>query len=237
MPSPSDTLREPALDHLISFLQAMVIVPLTLLPIINPLSGAPVFLTTAGRDAHVIKRLARQVAINCWYVLVLSMLVGTYMLELFGISLPIVRIGGGLLVAATGWRMLNSQESARDEVRQAVAENQPPVMSEVEIVKASFFPITFPLTTGPGTIAAAIALGAKLPSQPKLYVVGAFVAVLGAGITALTIYLVYRHSGALMKRLGDIGTLVMMRLVAFILLCIGIEILWAGWVELNQLPR
>lgn len=218
-----------------SFLQAMVIVPLTLLPIINPLSGAPVFLATAGRDPHVIQRLARQVAINCWFVLVVSMLVGTYVLELFGISLPIVRIGGGLLVAATGWRMLNSQED--DEVRHAVAVSQPTEMPEAEIVRRSFFPITFPLTTGPGTIATAIALGAKLPSKPALYVAGAFVAMLGAAITALTIYLVYRHSATLLKRLGEIGTLVMMRLVAFILLCIGIEILWTGWAELNQLPR
>lgn len=89
------------MDIATSFLQATVIVPLTLLPIINPLSGAPVFLATAGRDPEVIQRLARQVAINCWFVLVASMLVGTYVLDLFGISLPIVRIAGGFLVAAT----------------------------------------------------------------------------------------------------------------------------------------
>ncbi|MDP3134373.1 MAG: MarC family protein, partial [Burkholderiaceae bacterium] len=153
----------------------------------------------------------------------------------FGISLPIVRIGGGLLVASTGWRMLNSQD--RDEVRQAVADSHPVALSRTEVVRLSFFPITFPLTTGPGTIAAAIALGAKLPSQPALYVVAAFVAVLGTAITALVIYLVYRHSGKLMQRLGDIGALVMLRLAAFMLLCIGIEIIWAGWLELNQLPR
>ncbi len=226
------------MELVVSFLQSMVIVPLTLLPIINPLSGAPVFLATAGRDPHTIQRLARQVAINCWFVLVVSMLVGTYVLELFGISLPIVRIGGGLLVAATGWRMLNAnQDTEQDRVRQAVVINQPAVMSEDEIVKLSFFPITFPLTTGPGTIATAIALGAKLPSKPSLYVAGALLATVGAAITALIIYLVYRHSGRLMKRLGDIGALVMMRLVAFILLCIGIEIIWAGWLALNELPR
>lgn len=203
------------MDIATSFLQATVIVPLTLLPIINPLSGAPVFLATAGRDPEVIQRLARQVAINCWFVLVASMLVGTYVLDLFGISLPIVRIAGGFLVAVS----------------------QPTAMPQTEIVRLSFFPITFPLTTGPGTIAASIALGAKLPSKPALYVVGVLLAVLGAAITALTIYLVYRHSATLLKRLGDIGTLVMMRLAAFILFCIGIEIIWTGWAELNQLPR
>ena len=88
----------------IDFFQAFIIVPLTLLPIINPLGTAPIFTATAGGNPLVTQRLARQVAINGWIVLIVSMLVGTYVLELFGISLPIVRIGGGLLVAATGWR-------------------------------------------------------------------------------------------------------------------------------------
>ena len=225
--------QKDTLELIVTLMKALVIVPLTLLPIINPLSGAPVFMTTAGNNAHVVQRLARQVAINCWFVLVVSMLVGTYVLEIFGISLPIVRIGGGLLVAASGWRMLNSHDD--DEVRQAVAHSQEPDLSEAEIVRRSFFPITFPLTTGPGSIAASIALGAKMPTTPALYVVGALVAVLGAAITSLVIYLVYRHSARLLKSLGEIGTLVMMRLVAFILLCIGIEIMWTGWAELNHL--
>lgn len=221
------------MELIYTFLKALVIVPLTLLPIINPLSGAPVFTATAGSDPQVTQRMARQVAINCWFVLVVSMLVGTYVLDVFGISLPIVRIGGGLLVAAAGWRMLNSQDD--DSVRQAVAHSQVPEPSEADIVRRSFFPITFPLTTGPGSIAAAIALGAKAPTTPALYVVGAFVAVLGCAITAGVIYLVYKHAATLLARLGEVGTLVMMRLVAFILLCIGIEIMWTGWAELNHL--
>ena len=103
-------------------------------------------------------------------------------------------------------------------------------------MKRSFFPLTFPLTTGPGTLAAAIAIGAGLPRQPTLYVVGALVAVLGATVTVAVIYLVYRNAGRLMARLGEVGALVMTRLMAFVLLCLGIEILWTGWVELNQLP-
>jgi multiple antibiotic resistance protein len=226
-------LRLIEFNSLLPFLKAMVIVPLTLLPIINPLSGAPVFMATAGGHPHAVQKLAKQVAINCFTVLVVSMLVGTYVLEFFGISLPIVRLAGGLLVAATGWRMLNSHDD--DDVRTAVAHSQPSPLSEADIVRRSFFPITFPLTTGPGSIAAAIALGAKLPSTPALYVVGAFVALLGAAITAVVIYGVYRHSAALLARLGEVGTLVMMRLAAFILLCIGIEIMWTGWTELNHL--
>jgi multiple antibiotic resistance protein len=68
-------------------------------------------------------------------------------------------------------------------------------------------------------------------------VASAFIATLGAALTAAVVYLVYRHSVALLARMGEIGTLVMMRLVAFILLCIGIEMMWTGWVELNQSLR
>lgn len=212
-------------------LQSLALVPLTLLPIMNPLSGAPVFSMTVGGDPVASRQLARQVAINCWLVLVGSMLVGTYVLELFGISLPIVRIGGGLLVAASGWRMLNRSDD--DEVQAAVKRNQTVAWTHADVVRRSFFPLTFPLTTGPGTIAAAIAIGAGWPRQLQMYVAGALVAVLGATLTVGVVYLVYRHASALMTKLGEVGSLVMVRLMAFMLLCIGIQIIWTGWAELN----
>ena len=92
------------------FLRGLILVPVTLLPIINPLSSAPVFAATVGANRAIAGKLARQVAVNAWFVLVGSMLIGTYVLMLFGISLPVVRIGGGLLVAATAWRMLHHTE-------------------------------------------------------------------------------------------------------------------------------
>jgi multiple antibiotic resistance protein len=217
---------------LIDLLHTMVLVPVTLLPIINPLSAAPVFTLTVGNDALATRQLARQVAINCWFVLVASLFVGTYVLDLFGISLPIVRIGGGLLVAASGWRMLDRSDD--DEVQLAVKRSSQRVsLSDAEVMRRSFFPITFPLTTGPGTIAASIAIGAGLPRQPALFVANALAVTLGASLTVAVVYLVYRHAPALLAKLGEVGTLVMTRLLAFVLLCIGISIMWAGWAELN----
>lgn len=213
------------------FLHALFLVPLTLLPIMNPLSSAPVFSLTAGPDPVVNHQLARQVAINCWFVIVGSILVGTYVLDLFGISLPIVRIGGGLLVAASGWRMLGRGDD--DKVQAAVKRSQADKLSRSELVQRSFFPITFPLTTGPGTIAAAIAIGASLPRKPALFAASAAVAMLGALLTVVLIYLLYRHANLLLARLGEVGTLVLTRLMAFLLLCIGIQIMWTGWAELN----
>ena len=214
------------------FLRGLILVPVTLLPIINPLSSAPVFAATVGSNRVIASRLARQVAVNAWFVLVVSMLIGTYVLALFGISLPVVRIGGGLLVAATAWHMLHHTED--DDVH-AVAAQDAAALSDAEIVQRSFFPITFPLTTGPGTIAASIALGAQVPADPALYAVGVLVAGGGAALVSVVLYLIFKNSVAVLAKLGKVGTLVLIRLMAFILLCIGIEIIWTGWAELNGL--
>ena len=70
-----------------------------------------------------------------------------------------------------------------------------------------------------------------------MYLAGAVVAVAGATLTVLAVYLVYRHAARLLDRLGEVGMLVMVRLMAFVLLCIGIEILWTGWAELQLKAR
>jgi multiple antibiotic resistance protein len=155
-------------------------------------------------------------------------------LDLFGISLPIVRIAGGMLVVMAGWRMLYSEEL--DAVRVAV-EGQAVEFSEREVVKRSFFPMSFPLTAGPGAIAASIALGTASPDTPSNYFIGVIVAFFGTAITIGTVYLCYRYATRLLNRLGDIGTMVMMRLMAFILICIGLQMMWTGWAELNGITH
>ena len=165
--------------------------------------------------------------------MVASMLLGTHILALFGISLPVVRLGGGLLLAAAGWRMLHHTED--DDVHTAAAE-EAAALTDTEIVRRSFFPMTFPLTTGPGTIAASIALGSQIPTRPILsYLVGALALIGGAALVSLVLYFLFKNAAAVLGWLGEIGTLVMMRLMAFILLCVGIQIMWNGWTELNAI--
>lgn len=213
-----------------AFFEGLILVPVTLLPIINPLSTAPVFAATVGRDRELSFRLARQVAINSWIVMVTSMLIGTYVLALFGISLPVVRIGGGMLVAAAAWRMLHRKD---DDVAHEAALEETSALSRADIVRRSFFPITFPLTTGPGTIAAAIALGARIPTTPVKFLAGAVIAALGALLVSLALYFLFARAAQVLEWLGEVGALVMTQLMAFILLCIGVQIVWTGWAELN----
>ena len=157
------------------------------------------------------------------FLLLGSLLGGSYVLEFFGITLPIVRVAGGLLVAATGWNLLKAgdEDNARDDHRPVVPTD-------------AFYPLTMPITVGPGSIAVAITLGSERPRGADL----TYVALLGgaaiAGLIAIaaTIYVCYRFADSTVRVLGDEGTNVLVRLSAFILLCIGIAIIWDGYSEL-----
>ena len=89
------------------------------------------------------------------------------------------------------------------------------------------------MTTGPGTIAASIALGAQIPTEPVKYALGVLMSAGGAVLVSLALYFIFKNAVAVLARLGSMGTLVMVRMMAFMLLCIGIQIIWTGWAELN----
>lgn len=206
---------------------AFLLVYAGLFPIVNPIGTAPIFLrltqyTSADRPA-----LAAAVAFNSFMLLLGSLFVGSHLLEFFGITLPIVRIAGGLVVAAFGWNLLHAGEEP-DATRSANAHAPD---SRVD----AFYPLTMPLTVGPGSISVAITLGSQRPGAgtelTQLAMLGA-AAVAGLLAMAATIYVCYRFAGNLVAYLGRRGTDVVMRLSAFILFCIGIQIVWTGYTSL-----
>ncbi|MBU6297742.1 MAG: MarC family protein [Alphaproteobacteria bacterium] len=214
-----------------AFANAFLLTYATLFPIINSVGNVPFFLSmTRGLSDHDRNTLARHVAINSFFLLLGSLLVGSHVLEFFGISLPVVRIGGGLVVTAFGWRMLNSGVSADSDATASVP--KPKTLD-------TFYPFTMPLTVGPGAISVAIALGSQRPAFSDLVhlaVLGT-AAVMGLVAISATIYLCYRFAEATVTRLGAGGMSVVVRLSAFLLVCIGIQIIWTGWTGLMALPR
>jgi multiple antibiotic resistance protein len=200
-----------------------------LFPIVNPLEAAPFFLgLTAGLPGAERRVLARKAAVNGFLLLLGSMALGPWLLEVFGIELPVVRIAGGLVVAALGWKLL-TQEQWSDH---AGAGLQGGPGRKV----GSFYPLTMPLTVGPGSMSVAITIGSRKPAGiPRLSDLAehASGAVLGVVAIALTIYLAYRFAGKIGRLLGETGLEVMVRLSAFILMCIGIEIIWNGYSTLT----
>ena len=201
-----------------------------LFPIINPIGSAPIFLgLTQFANDQDRNGLARRVAFNSFFLLLGSLFVGSHVLEFFGISLPAVRIGGGLVVTAFGWKLLNSD--ARPD-----GDSTP---GRPLTVPDSFYPLTMPLTVGPGSISVAITLGSQRPKEFDLanFLLLGSAAVAGIVALVLTIYLCYRFAEDMSRRLGASGTNVVVRLSAFIMICIGIQIVWGGWSALVALPH
>jgi multiple antibiotic resistance protein len=187
-----------------------------LFPIVNPLGTAPIFLTlTEGLPAASRGTLARKVAINGFLLLLGAIFVGNYILSFFGISLPVVQVGGGLIVFTTGWKLL--QSSGEDSVSRR--------LSAAEAEKRAFYPLTLPLTVGPGTISVAITVGANVAEGSATNLTAL---VVGSAIVAVTIYLSYRFAQSIAHALGEAAMNVILRLSSFILVCIGVQIVWNG---------
>lgn len=208
--------------QLSAYANAILFTLATLLPIVNPFGSAPIFLSmTADLPVAARRRLAVVVARYSALLLAAAMLIGSFVLELFGVSLPIVRVAGGLLVTANGWRLLNDSGGE-------VKTGGPVEAWEREAERRAFYPLTFPLTVGPGSVSVAITLGARAKHQ-NLEVIADLIGVL---LVAITVWFSYRFASRLIAYLGETGTTVIMRLSSFILLCIGVSIIWSGLVDL-----
>jgi multiple antibiotic resistance protein len=150
------------------------------------------------------------------------MLCGGKILSFFGISLYSVQIGGGLIVASNGWRLLTTDAQ---KVKAATPNPE-------EVLNQAFYPYTLPITVGPGSISVAVALGAHLPSQldVRSFVSPVILAasILGTLVLCVLIYICYRWARSAAVLLGKSGTIVLMRLSSFISFCIGVQILTSG---------
>jgi multiple antibiotic resistance protein len=201
-----------------------------LFSIVNPLSGLFIFFgATREIEPRVRAHVSRWVAIYAFFIMAASLYIGAYVLGFFGVSIPVLRVAGGIVVAASGWRMLNQP----DATEQRRSETPSPRTMDVSPSRLAFYPLTMPLTTGPGTISVEISLGANRPRGFHASTLAFFVETLAAvALMALLIYVFYRYSARLAGLMGATGTTIVVRLSAFLLFCIGIQVLWNGAAEL-----
>jgi multiple antibiotic resistance protein len=213
--------------ELAEVVRAAILAVAALMPIVNPLGSAPIFLSmSADLPTAARRQLSRRVAWNSFVLLAAAMLIGSHVLRLFGISVPIVRVAGGLLVVANGWRLVNADDAptpSRTSVQEAW---------ERELARRAFYPLTFPLTVGPGSVSIAITLGAGISSRPTTGVIDLVSDLAAVAIVAAAVYLSYRFASRLIAFLGETGSTVFLRLSSFILLCVGVSIMWGGITEL-----
>jgi multiple antibiotic resistance protein len=214
-------------------METFLLVLAAIFPVVNPPGSALVFLSlTRHAPVEVRRVLARRVAINSFFVMAVSLLLGTFVLNLYGISVPVLRVAGGFVVAVAGWKLLNEgSQKDRDEAAEPAR--------RADYGSMAFYPLTLPITTGPGTIAVMISLGFSRTTFATAADELRFVAIilLATLATAMTIYVCFTYADRVERLIGHAGTDIAVRLSAFILFCIGVQILWTGASELlSSLP-
>jgi multiple antibiotic resistance protein len=217
------------IELLLAAARSFLFVLVTMLPILNPAATAPIFLSmTEGASPATRTLLARRIARNMFWLMTGSMLIGSYVLDFFGISLPIVRVGGGLILASVAWRLLGATPAMPDS-RAALAEAFTPDHAH----RQAFYPLTFPISCGPASISVAITVGVAL-HDVKLVISLARMggALMALAVIGVLLYLAFRYGEHFLRLIGEAGTAVFLRLTAFILLCLGVQIVWDGVREL-----
>jgi multiple antibiotic resistance protein len=196
---------------------------MALITVINPLgTGFVLSAMTDGIALDQRKKLARKIVINCIGIFLVVLVFGSYILIFFGLNIAIIRVAGGLLLAFMGWSMLNAPDATDTSSVGAVDSDT--------YFKKAFYPFTFPVTSGPGCIAVIFTLAVHHGAGKDLYVQlaglsGTFVGLIGV---AIVVYLCYVYSYVIEKKLGPDGAHALNRIMAFVTLCIGLQILWAG---------
>jgi multiple antibiotic resistance protein len=215
--------------EIVNFTRVLLVAFTTLFPVVNPIGCAPIFLSMTQRYPQPAQRiLSRKIAVYGFAILAVSLLFGTPILNFFGISIVVIQIAGGLVLGATGWKLLNEGgESSKESRTQATLD---------DALEHAFFPLTLPITVGPGGIAIAVTLGAHLRHEAGPGVFGGvprhFVAALiGMFLLCVLVTICYGRADRLVHRLGKSGTSILMRLSAFILFAIGVQIFWNGLSE------
>jgi multiple antibiotic resistance protein len=204
-------------------LKSTFLILTALFPIVNPLGSAPLFLSlTHYSSADERRMLSQRIALNSLVLIVSSYFIGTHILAFFGISLPVVQVGGGLVLASTGWAMLKQKDDdhTKSEVHRTVDQH--------DLFAKAFYPLTLPLTVGPGSISVAITLGANESHSDQRIIFSMIGAVIGAVLIAASVYLCYAFADRLAQVLGATAMSIIMRLSSFLLVCIGVQIIWNG---------
>lgn len=202
-------------------LKSFFLVFSALFPIVDPLSASPIFLAlTRPLVPSDRKELSWRVTLNSFVLLVASYFLGSHVLKFFGVSLPAVQVGGGLVVFTFGWKLFMEKDSDRNGTEEAAQSR--------DIFRRAFYPLTLPLTIGPGSISVAITVGANTTHNYGVRASVLLAALLAIGVIAANIFLCYRFADWLCQMLGETGTTIVIRLSSFLLVCIGVQIIWSG---------
>ena len=200
-----------------------------LFPLINPPGTALELLSVVGiSEAKPCKILARKIAINTVLFLVVVAMAGPYVLEFFGISVEILQVVGGTVLAAMGWALLNKPDDEKDTKDRNVTRSAEDCV--VSFWKSrTFYPLTFPITVGPGSVAVMLTLSAQAKNVAITARIPSFVGLFASvAVLSFLVYLCCAYAPLVAENFPSTLVHGVLRIIAFLVICIGVQIAWHG---------
>ena len=210
----------------ISFLLAFT----ALLPLINPVGSALIFLGLVGDEpVEVYRQLARKIALATIVFLVVIEFLGSLLLSFFGISLPVVQVTGGMIIVATAWSLLFENDASVNTRKKNEEIAGSGSSDDGDLAGKIFYPFTFPITAGPGTLVVMLTLSARLSNKGLAETAAGHAGIVLAGIVLCAcVFFCYGYAPRLIKAVSPSTVHGILRVIAFILMCIGVQIAWNG---------
>lgn len=201
-----------------------------LLPLINPIGSALIFLGLVGDESAVVYRqLARKVSAATVLFLVAIEFTGSLLLTFFGISLPVLQLTGGIIIAATGWSLLFESDAGAATRKKHEEIGGSGLKDDGDLAGKIFYPFTFPITAGPGTLVAMLTLTARVSNRGLTQAAEVHAGiVLATVVLCISVYFCYAYAPRLIKVVSPSSVHGILRVIAFILMCIGVQIAWNG---------
>jgi multiple antibiotic resistance protein len=216
------------MDSLIEGFTLILSTIAALLPIVNPFSAVGLVVSiTAGLSEAERAEQVRRACIYMFFILATFLVAGGLIMNFFGISIPGLRIAGGMIVSYLGFRMLFPETPAISKQEQVEAMHKPDI---------SFTPLAMPSLSGPGSIAVVLGVSSTIQERGHIIFGYLFVAV-GIALTALISYIVLKAATRLDRLLGATGMNAMARIMGFLLICIGVQFIINGVTDIAATMR
>jgi multiple antibiotic resistance protein len=216
-------------ETLHSFIHLLFIGVIALFPVVNPIGSAFIVSPYFAQLSKEEKRLAvRKITFYAFCICTVALFAGHYILELFGISIPVIQLAGGIMICKMGWEFLSSGDTKQDESKEEGITKRP--MDEYRHLEGKlFYPLTFPVTTGAGTISVLFTLSAhSASSNMRHYLMNTGAILLAIICMCVLVYLFFLNTKRIINYLGSNGEKIVNRITAFLIFCVGLQIAVSG---------
>jgi multiple antibiotic resistance protein len=211
-----------------SFIHLLFIGIIALFPVVNPIGSAFIVNPYLSNLSMVEKRRAvKKITLYAFIICTVSLFAGHWILELFGISIPVIQLAGGIMICKMGWEFLSSDKETDKPAGGTGGKTE--IQEYTTIEDKLFYPITFPVTTGAGTISVLFTLSAhSAATDMKNYLINTSAILLSVIVMCILIYIFYLNTKTIINYLGSSGEKIVNRITAFLIFCVGLQIAITG---------